>query len=450
MCGIFGFVDLTAPLPPGSRVLLRRMGDALHHRGPDDRGFYQSGQAALGVTRLSIVDPERGRQPASNENGTVQVLLNGEIYNSPELRRDLSAAGHRFRSRSDTETVAHLYEERSDEAVRSLRGMFAIAVWDQNRRRLTLIRDRLGEKPLFYAQVGGRLIFASEIKALLFHPGLDRDLVSSWWATETESYFDFHHAEGGFPNEGRVQQGKKADLFEWVMKGLKKRGLEGKRIAADKDLSRRQIETVNKVFTKETKFDSIEDDCERMRMIKTPEELALWRRAYRVFDEAHAFARDLLLEKGTDLTDYELGRAAEEFGTNLLMKGIKRDGAPHTAVGIQLGVGVRAGRSTAYPHPNQFFMTRIQRGHSIQFSGVMVRIGGYGGAAQDPEWFTTAPAKAIDTTNAKLGFKNGDIDLYEINEAFAVVTMVMSIPCCRLILSRSISGKMVCSAIPNE
>jgi len=219
---------------------------------------------------------------------------------------------------------------------------------------------------------------AERMAAIWFHPGLDRDLVSSWWATETESYFDFHHAEGGFPNEGRVQQGKKADLFEWVMKGLKKRGLEGKRIAADKDLSRRQIETVNKVFTKETKFDSIEDHCERMRMIKTPEELALWRRAYRVFDEAHAFARDLLLEKGTDLTDYELGRAAEEFGTNLLMKGIKRDGAPHTAVGIQLGVGVRAGRSTAYPHPNQFHHNRIRKGEALQIAGG-VRIGGCGG-----------------------------------------------------------------------
>jgi Xaa-Pro aminopeptidase len=168
------------------------------------------------------------------------------------------------------------------------------------------------------------------------------------------------------------------DLFEWMLKGLKKRGYEGKRIAVDRDLSRRQADTAAKVFLKETKFESIAEHCEKMRMIKTPEELALWRRAYRVFDQAHAFARDLLLEKGTDLTDYELGIATEEFGTNLLLKGIKRDGAPHTAVGIQLGVGVRAGKGTAYPHPNQFHHNRIEKGQALQIAGG-VQIGGCGG-----------------------------------------------------------------------
>jgi len=219
---------------------------------------------------------------------------------------------------------------------------------------------------------------ADKLAAIWFHPGLDRDLVKSWWASETESYFDFHHAKGGFPHEGKVQQGAKADLFEWALEGLKKRGLEGKRIAADKELSRRQEETVGKVFVKETKFVSIADHCEGMRMRKTPEELALWRRAYRVFDETHAFARDLLLQKGTDLTDYELAHAAEEFGVNLLMKGIKRDGAPHTAVGIDLGVGVRAGRGTAFPHPNQFHHNKVQKGQALQIAGG-VRIGGCGG-----------------------------------------------------------------------
>jgi len=219
---------------------------------------------------------------------------------------------------------------------------------------------------------------ADRLAAIWFHPGLDRDLVKSWWASETESYFDFHHAKGGFPHEGKVQQGAKADLFEWALEGLKKRGLEGKRIATDRELSQRQQETAGKVFVKETKFVSIEDHCEGMRMRKTPEELALWRRAYRVFDETHAFARDLLLQKGTDLTDYELGHAAEEFGINLLMKGIKRDGAPHTAVGIDLGVGVRAGRGTAFPHPNQFHHNKVQKGEALQIAGG-VRIGGCGG-----------------------------------------------------------------------
>src|SRR6266571_6696157 len=228
------------------------------------------------------------------------------------------------------------------------------------------------ERPFFV------FIPANHLAAIWFHPGLDRDLVKSWWATETEYYFDFPHGEGAFPNEGRVQQGRTVDAFEWVIRGLKKRGYEGKRIATDRDLSRRDIETVGRVFSKETKFDSVADRCERMRMVKTPEELALWRRAYRVFDETHAFARDLLLEKGTDLTDYQLGMAATEFGTNLLMKGIKRDGAPHTAVGIELEIGVRAGRGTAYPHPNQFHHNRIQKGQALQIAGG-VEIGGCGG-----------------------------------------------------------------------
>jgi Xaa-Pro dipeptidase len=224
---------------------------------------------------------------------------------------------------------------------------------------------------------------ADKLAAIWFHPGLDRDLVKSWWASETESYFDFHHAKGGFPQEGKVQQGAKVDLFEWALEGLKKRGLEGKRIATDRELSQRQQETAGKVFIKETKFVSIADHCEGMRMRKTPEELALWRRAYRVFDETHAFARDLLLEKGTDLTDYELGHAAEEFGINLLMKGIKRDGAPHTAVGIDLGVGVRAGRGTAFPHPNQFHHNKVKKGEALQIAGG-VEIGGCGESYTEP------------------------------------------------------------------
>jgi Xaa-Pro aminopeptidase len=216
---------------------------------------------------------------------------------------------------------------------------------------------------------------ADKMAAIWFHPGLDRDLVKSWWATETESYFDFPHAEGAFPNLGKVQQGEKVNLYEWMLKGLKKRGYDGKRIATDRDLNSRQRESAAKIFLKSTEFNSISDRCEKMRMVKTPEELALWRRAYRVFDETHAFARDLLLAKGTALTDYELGHAAEEFGTNLLMKGIQRDGTPHTAVGIELGVGVRVGRGTGYPHPNQFHHNRIQKGQALQIAGG-VEIGG--------------------------------------------------------------------------
>ena len=139
---------------------------------------------------------------------------------------------------------------------------------------------------------------ADRLAAIWFHPGLDRDLVKSWWATESESYFDFPHAEGAFPNEGRVQQGRTVDPFEWVMRGLKKRGIEGKRIAVDRELSVRQRQVTGRLFVKDTKFESVAERCESMRMVKTPEELALWRRAYRVFDETHAFARDFLPRRG--------------------------------------------------------------------------------------------------------------------------------------------------------
>lgn len=219
---------------------------------------------------------------------------------------------------------------------------------------------------------------ADRLATIWFHPGIDRDAVRTWWATEAESYFDFLHAEGGFPNEGRVQQGATVDIFEWTLRGLKKRGLEGKRIATDWELSGAQRAAAGKVFLKETKFESVADRCEKMRMVKTPEELALWRRAYRVFDETHAFARDLLLEKGTDLTDFELSMAATEFGTDLLLQGIKRDGAPHTAVGVELDVECRVGRGTAYAHPNQFHHNRIQKGQALQIAGG-VSIGGCGG-----------------------------------------------------------------------
>jgi asparagine synthase (glutamine-hydrolysing) len=176
MCGIFGFADPAAPLPAGSSRRLRAMARLLAHRGPDGSGFHDDSHAALGVTRLAIVDLEGGRQPIANETGTVWAALNGEIYNHDELRARLETKRHRFRSRSDTEVLAHLYEEEGDFFVEALRGMFAVAIWDARQRRLTLARDRFGEKPLFYARVGSRLLFASEIKALLVERAIDRSI----------------------------------------------------------------------------------------------------------------------------------------------------------------------------------------------------------------------------------------------------------------------------------
>lgn len=165
MCGVAGIV---APERPAGelRALVKAMTDTLFHRGPDDEGFFVAEGIGLGMRRLSIIDPLGGRQPLSSEDGTVQVVCNGEIYNHLELRRALAARGHRLRSHSDAEVVAHLYEDRGLGCVEALRGMFGLALWDGG-RRLLLARDRLGKKPLYYAQQGTQLLFASEIKALL-------------------------------------------------------------------------------------------------------------------------------------------------------------------------------------------------------------------------------------------------------------------------------------------
>ncbi len=163
MCGIAGILD------PGGvdRGDVQRMSDALAHRGPDDATVHVEPGFGFGFRRLAIIDLVTGRQPIWNEDESVWVVLNGEIYNYRELQGRLVARGHRFRTVSDTEVLVHLYEERGAELVEELRGMFAFAIWDRRRRRLLLARDHLGQKPMYWAQQGSRLLFASEIKAIL-------------------------------------------------------------------------------------------------------------------------------------------------------------------------------------------------------------------------------------------------------------------------------------------
>jgi asparagine synthase (glutamine-hydrolysing) len=177
MCGICG---IAAPkrLPRGiDEARLIRMRDALTHRGPDEAGIFMNGSVGLGHRRLSIVDLSGGKQPMTNEDGSIQIIFNGEIYNHRDLRPGLEARGHRYASASDTETIIHLYEERGARAVEELRGMFAFAIWDQNRQRLLLARDRLGVKPLYYHLTDeGVIYFASEIKALIEAGGVRPEL----------------------------------------------------------------------------------------------------------------------------------------------------------------------------------------------------------------------------------------------------------------------------------
>src|SRR5687768_2525824 len=166
MCGIAGFAA-SSTLGPDERHRAAVMRDVLVHRGPDGAGLWADDHAALAHRRLSIVDLAGGHQPLSNEDGGIWVTFNGEIYNHAEVRTELEAAGHQYRTRSDTETIVHAYEQWGDECVQRFRGMFAFGLWDAPRRRLLLVRDRLGVKPLYWAQAGDRVLFASEIKAIL-------------------------------------------------------------------------------------------------------------------------------------------------------------------------------------------------------------------------------------------------------------------------------------------
>ncbi len=175
MCGIAGILASSGGKLP-ERGELDAMIGRLHHRGPDDTGMFVDGVVGLAHARLSIIDLAGGQQPIPNETRTVWVVFNGEIFNYIELRRDLRALGHQFRTQSDTEVLVHLYEEYGERFVEHLNGQFAIALWDAQRQRLVLARDRVGIRPLFYAEVGGRLVFASEVKALFALPEVPRRL----------------------------------------------------------------------------------------------------------------------------------------------------------------------------------------------------------------------------------------------------------------------------------
>ncbi|HEV8586844.1 MAG TPA: asparagine synthase (glutamine-hydrolyzing) [Methylomirabilota bacterium] len=172
MCGIAGYLNFD-PERPIDRGVLERMTRTLVHRGPDEEGYFVDGPVGLGMRRLRVIDLDGGRQPLANEDRTVWVVFNGEIYNFDELRRQLEHR-HTFRTRSDTEVIVHLYEEYGPSCTRALRGMFAFALWDARRRRLLLARDHLGEKPLYYARTRDALWFGSELKALLAAPAVGR------------------------------------------------------------------------------------------------------------------------------------------------------------------------------------------------------------------------------------------------------------------------------------
>ena len=251
-------------------------------------------------------------------------------------------------------------------------------------------------------------------------PGIDRELINSWWATELDYYFCFPHAAGGFPNKGQVVSGPAVGLFEWMLQRLKDRGYQGKTIATDMALSNAQMELVNKIIPR-TQFINISDTCLQMRIRKTPEEIALTQRAYRYFDEIHAFARDFVLEHGTNTTDFEIGQALRAFGIQLLMNDIQYDGKPHSAVGVDSTAHyVRAGVATAFPHPNQLFYCKVEKGQPL-YINTDIRLGGFGGECyrnyliapwtdyQDKMWQVVTDCANIMIENAKPGAVCSDV-----------------------------------------
>ena len=175
MCGICGIIALCYEQPV-DRHLLQQMNNTIRHRGPDDAGYFTDQAAGLAMRRLSIIDLNTGHQPISNEDGSIWIVFNGEIYNYRQLRQKLEQKGHVFTTQTDTETIVHAYEEYGDDCVQHLNGMFAFAIWDQKRRRLFLTRDRLGIKPLYYYASPQQLVFGSELKAVMANPAVPRDI----------------------------------------------------------------------------------------------------------------------------------------------------------------------------------------------------------------------------------------------------------------------------------
>jgi Xaa-Pro aminopeptidase len=211
-----------------------------------------------------------------------------------------------------------------------------------------------------------------------FYPGLDRDIVTSWWFGGGRMYFDFLHGEGAFPHQGVVQQGETVDLFKFMLDGIKEHKVQGMRVGIDGELYPAELAKAKDVLPN-VEWLNVADVLMKMRQVKTPEELALWRRAYVYFDRAHAFARDYILTHGTDVTDYEVGKATELWINDILYSELNlAGGAMHHGVGAGIGMGVRVGPLTAYPHPNQPAYCRIGKGMALQVAGGAT-IGGYGG-----------------------------------------------------------------------
>ena len=326
----------------------------------------KSGAVALGTTLAAACGPGEGPSGRSREvSGNSESLLR----NNPDHPRP--ATVDRLPLEWHKSAVRRLQEKLGE---RGLDGILITDLW--NIIYFTGLFHTRTERPF------ACFIPTRELAVHWFYPGLDRDLVKNWWFSDGDYYFDFPHAEGGFPNQGKTTTGPTVDLLEWRLKGIAKLGFGNRKIGLDISPLARTLKRMTTVLPR-AKFEEVGDICMKMRVAKTPEEIALMQRAYNYFSRIHAFTRDYILQYGTDATDFQVRMAATEYGHDLVLNDIQRDGRPHTAVGIRIGISCRTGVGTAYPHPNQFHHNRIKKGDSIQISGG-VRIGGYGGELYSP------------------------------------------------------------------
>ena len=331
-----------------------------------------SGWALFGAGFLSRVDKvaaqqsspslidEVGRQ-ASGESEKLLLPVEADAEGPPE-----PAAYDRLPLEWNKRTVARFKEKLAEQ------GVEAFLVRDPlNTIYLTGYWHTTTERP------EATFMNKDDADPWFFYPALDRDLARTWWFGGGLMYFDYHHAEGAFPHQGKVQQGRHVDLFKHMLRGIKKHGIQGTKIGIDGEMVPSETAKAKEVLPG-VEFVDVSDVLLQMRIVKTAEELALWRRAYVYFDRAHAFARDYILTHGTDVTDFEVKTATELWINDILYRDLNlAGGAPHHGVESGISLGVRAGAVTAYPHPNQPYYSRIGRNAALQISG-KASIGGYG------------------------------------------------------------------------
>lgn len=241
------------------------------------------------------------------------------------------------------------------------------------------------------------LVVPARGEPAVFHPGLDRDLWDSWWVQDRQWYFDYPH-HGDF-NKMVWEAGDTSNLFQWMVDGLVKRGLAKAQVGFESRPSDDNLDALKKADIR-AEWETTAPLLLRMRMVKTPEEIALDRVAMSLHDRMMDFARDYILTHGTDATDFEVAHATEAFGAAELFKYLKLTGHPHSGVGVRLGFGCRTGAATAYPHPNQFFCKRIERGDALQIAAG-VRVGGYGGEGYRAMQIA-GPASALDDLRRRM------------------------------------------------